>query len=64
DAILISAILAGVRRSTGLTVNTSRIENQTLRSAVETILNCGEWVFERSIGYMTNSQYFVKKRVN
>ncbi|RHZ49342.1 hypothetical protein Glove_522g28 [Diversispora epigaea] len=63
DAILIAAILAGVKRSTGLTFNPNRIENAALRSVVEGILGIGEWLFDKSIGYVSTSAYFERRRI-
>ncbi|CAG8717362.1 6260_t:CDS:2, partial [Scutellospora calospora] len=31
DAVLVSAVLAGIKRSTGLTIATNRIENEEVR---------------------------------
>ncbi|RUS23648.1 hypothetical protein BC938DRAFT_474832 [Jimgerdemannia flammicorona] len=62
DAILVSAVLAGIKRSTGLGVATSKIESKDVRSAVEKYLDVGEWVFDNSISLMNNSSYFERKR--
>jgi len=62
DAILISAFLAGVKRSTGLTFQTEKIESKDVRSAVDKYLNVGEWVMDQSIAFMGTSTYFQRKR--
>jgi len=62
DAILISAFLAGVKRSTGLTVRTDRIESPDIRSIVDKYLNLGEWVMDQSIAFMGATTYFERKR--
>jgi len=63
DAVLVSAVLAGIKRSTGLSVATNKIENQELKSAVVKFLNVGEWVVDQSILIMSsNSTYFERKR--
>ncbi|OZJ04640.1 hypothetical protein BZG36_02023 [Bifiguratus adelaidae] len=62
DAILISAVLAGIKRSTGLTVATSKIENRDLRLAVERYLEIGEWVIDMSTVFMNRTRYFERKR--
>ncbi|KAF0426319.1 DUF1748-domain-containing protein [Gigaspora margarita] len=61
DAVLISAILAGIKRSAGLTFPTERIRNQPIRNIVESFLGIGEWVMDRCILYMDSSPYFEKK---
>ncbi|KAG0234046.1 hypothetical protein BGW42_006912 [Actinomortierella wolfii] len=62
DAILVSAVLAGIKRSTGLTVASNKIENNDVRNAVDKFLNVGEWVVDQSILIMSASQYFERKR--
>ena len=62
DAILISAVLAGIKRSTGLTPKTSAIESKDVRSAVDKYLGLGEWVMDMSIGYVGSSSYFERRR--
>ncbi|KAF8942974.1 hypothetical protein BGZ47_005941 [Haplosporangium gracile] len=62
DAILISAVLAGIKRSTGLTVASSKIESKDVRSAVDQYLGIGEWVVDQGIMFMSNSKYFHKRR--
>lgn len=63
DAIVISAMLAGIKRSTGLTPKTSTIESKGIRSAVDQYLGVGEWVMDMSIGFMSSSQYFERRRI-
>ncbi|EXX77438.1 DUF1748-domain-containing protein [Rhizophagus irregularis] len=62
DAVLVSAVLAGIKRSTGLSVATHKIENQEIKSAVVKFLNVGEWVVDQSILIISNSSYFERKR--
>ncbi|TGZ84235.1 DUF1748-domain-containing protein [Ascodesmis nigricans] len=62
DAILFSAFLAGVKRSTGLQVKTDQIESKDIRSAVVKYLDVGEWVMDQSIAFMGTSAYFERKR--
>lgn len=62
DAILFSAFLAGVKRSTGLTFQTEKIESKDVRSAIDKYLNFGEWVMDQSIAVMGSSSYFERKR--
>ncbi|KAF9273309.1 hypothetical protein BGZ68_001628 [Mortierella alpina] len=62
DAILISAVLAGIKRSTGLTVASSKIDNKDVRSAVEKYLSIGEWAMDQGIVFLSTSKYFERKR--
>ncbi|KAF9962768.1 hypothetical protein BGZ65_008053 [Modicella reniformis] len=62
DAILISAILAGIKRSTGLTVASNKIENADVRSAVDKYLSIGEWIMDQGIIFVSTSKYFERKR--
>ncbi|KAF9314946.1 hypothetical protein BG003_003676 [Podila horticola] len=61
DAILVSAVLAGIKRSTGLTVATNKLDGD-LRSYVIKYLSIGEWVVDQGISYMSSSKYFERKR--
>ncbi|KAF9204222.1 hypothetical protein BGZ49_005564 [Haplosporangium sp. Z 27] len=62
DAILLSVILAGIKRSTGLTVASNKIESKDFRSALDKYLSIGEWVMDQGIIFMSTSQYFERKR--
>ncbi|KAF9113269.1 hypothetical protein BGX27_001914 [Mortierella sp. AM989] len=62
DAILLSAVLAGIKRSTGLTVASNKIESKDVRSAVDKYLSIGEWVVDQGIIFMSASTYFERKR--
>ncbi|CAN6649525.1 mitofissin [Trichomonascus vanleenenianus] len=62
DLVLVSAIMAGVKRSTGLTLKTSDIESKDVKGFVDRYLDVGEWVFDTSIAFMGNSNYFERKR--
>ncbi|KAI8997335.1 hypothetical protein BDB01DRAFT_714434 [Pilobolus umbonatus] len=61
DAILISTVLAGIRRATGLRPATSKIESENIKGYVDKYLDFGEWVFDMSIAYMSHSSYFKRK---
>ncbi|ORE06406.1 DUF1748-domain-containing protein [Rhizopus microsporus var. microsporus] len=61
DALLISAFLAGIKRSTGLHAATDKIENKTIRSYVEKYLGFGEWVFDMTVLYLNHSSYFINR---
>ncbi|EIW57147.1 DUF1748-domain-containing protein [Trametes versicolor FP-101664 SS1] len=58
DAALVSTVLAGVRRSSGFTVETDKISEPTLRSVTERYLGFGETVFDMIQGTVVNSDYF------
>ncbi|KAJ9656877.1 hypothetical protein H2201_008399 [Coniosporium apollinis] len=65
DAVLLSAFLAGVKRSTGLTPSLrsdSLAESPKLRSWIETYLGVGEVIMDQSVAIMSSSGYFERKR--
>ncbi|KAF9144072.1 hypothetical protein BG015_000226, partial [Linnemannia schmuckeri] len=71
DAILVSAVIAGVKRSTvrtshfcdfGLSVATEKIESSDVRSYVEKYLSVGEIVIDQTAAFMSTSSYFERKR--
>ncbi|GAA5811778.1 hypothetical protein MFLAVUS_005221 [Mucor flavus] len=62
DAVLISAVLAGIKRNSGLQPATSQIENEDVRKYVNKYLDIGEWVVDSSVVFMNNSAYFERKK--
>ncbi|KAG0017536.1 hypothetical protein BGZ80_008190 [Entomortierella chlamydospora] len=62
DAVLVSAVLAGIKRSTGLSVATNKIESDDVRVYVDKYLTIGEWVVDQGTAFMSTSQYFERKR--
>ncbi|KAF8486188.1 hypothetical protein DFH94DRAFT_622853 [Russula ochroleuca] len=59
DALLLSTVVAGVKRSTGFTLDTeSIISNPTVRSLTEQYLGFGETVFNTLQGAVVTSPYF------
>ncbi|RMZ72968.1 DUF1748 domain containing [Pyrenophora seminiperda CCB06] len=65
DAVLISAFLAGVRRSTGLTPSVkpdSFSENPSAQKWFENYLWVGETVMDQSVALFGASSYFERKR--
>ncbi|KAL1297900.1 hypothetical protein AAFC00_006416 [Neodothiora populina] len=65
DAVLVSAFLAGVKRSTGLTpsINENKItENETAKSWIARYLAVGEIVMDQSVAIMSSSGFFERKR--
>ncbi|KAF2651641.1 DUF1748-domain-containing protein [Lophiostoma macrostomum CBS 122681] len=65
DAVLLSAFLAGVRRSTGLTPSV-KSENFTetpgLKKWIDNYLWVGEWTMDQSVAVLSTSSYFERKR--
>lgn len=58
-ALLTSTILAGLRRSTGLTFQTRQlITNAEAAKVFGFYLRTGEWVFEQLAGYAKGSKFF------
>lgn len=49
DAMLISVVLSGIKRNTGLTLSLARIPNRDLRKFFSAYLEAGEWV-RRGVG--------------
>ncbi|KAF2229583.1 DUF1748-domain-containing protein [Viridothelium virens] len=65
DAVLLSAFLAGVRRSTGLTPSLrqeSLSENTEVRKWLDRYLWLGEAVMDQGVAVMSSSSYFERKR--
>ncbi|KAI1319911.1 hypothetical protein EDD11_002586 [Mortierella claussenii] len=62
DAVLVSAVLAGIKRSTGLGVATHKIESEDVRTYVDKYLTVGEWVVDQGSAFLSSSQYFERKR--
>ncbi|KAF7724492.1 hypothetical protein EC973_000942 [Apophysomyces ossiformis] len=62
DAALISTILAGIKRTTGLQPAVKKIENKEIRGYFEKYLAVGEWILDTTIVLMSNSSYFERRR--
>ncbi|CAO1628433.1 unnamed protein product [Sympodiomycopsis kandeliae] len=63
DAVLLSTLLAGVKRNTGYTPNTTELpllNDPTVSSLFNKYLSIGETVLDVSSGYAKNSHYFKK----
>ncbi|TFL04017.1 hypothetical protein BDV98DRAFT_525779 [Pterulicium gracile] len=60
DAVLLSTVLAGVRRSSGFVPDANLISDPTARSVVEKFLGVGETVFDVFQASAVNSNYFRK----
>ncbi|CAL1716599.1 unnamed protein product [Somion occarium] len=58
DAVLLSTVLAGVKRSSGFVPATNNIGDDTMRSVAEKYLGIGETIFDMIQGTVVNSAYF------
>ncbi|KAG2185906.1 hypothetical protein INT43_002344 [Umbelopsis isabellina] len=61
EAVLLSAVLAGIKRNTGLQPATSKIQSKELRKYIDGYLSVGEWVLDTTTVLMNNSSYFERK---
>ncbi|KAJ2916480.1 hypothetical protein MD484_g3904, partial [Candolleomyces efflorescens] len=62
DALLISAFLAGVKRTTGLTPALYQIPNKDIRQVVSSWLETGEYIFDFAVVFFGRSSSFERKR--
>jgi len=70
DAVLLSAFLAGIKRSSGLTyapppspVNSEKItDSKEVKKWVDSYLGMGEWVMDQSVAVLGSSGWFERKR--
>ncbi|KAJ4163633.1 hypothetical protein LMH87_005350 [Akanthomyces muscarius] len=64
DAVLISAFLAGMKRSTGLTFKTDKVagENKEANKWINKYLGLGEWVMDQSVAIAGSSSFFERTR--
>jgi len=63
DAVLISAFLAGMKRSTGLTFKKDALtENKEVNVWIDKYLGVGEWVMDQSVAIAGSSGWFERKR--
>ncbi|KAF7922954.1 uncharacterized protein EAE98_005254 [Botrytis deweyae] len=64
DAVLFSAFLAGMKRSTGLTPSLKKdvTENKEINGWIEKYLGVGEWVMDTSVAFAGSSGFFERKR--
>ncbi|KAI0390776.1 hypothetical protein F5Y17DRAFT_461450 [Xylariaceae sp. FL0594] len=62
-SLVLSTILAGMRRSTGLTVKPEQIhESSEVNKWVNKYLGVGEWVLDQSVAFAGSSKFFERKR--
>ncbi|KAL1966357.1 hypothetical protein VTN77DRAFT_4499 [Rasamsonia byssochlamydoides] len=65
DAVLISAFLAGIKRSTGLTpsLNSDKItDNKDVKRWLENYLGVGEWIMDQSVAVLGSTSWFERRR--
>ncbi|KAF8803730.1 DUF1748-domain-containing protein [Phlegmacium glaucopus] len=62
DALLISAFLAGVKRTTGLTPALSQVPNKDIRQLLRSYLEFGEYTFDFAVVIFGRSSSFERKR--
>ncbi|KAK2074090.1 hypothetical protein P8C59_008324 [Phyllachora maydis] len=64
DAVLFSAFLAGMKRSTGLAFHTEKIggENTEVSKWVNKYLGVGEWVMDQSVAIASTSGFFERTK--
>ncbi|KAH8423090.1 DUF1748 domain-containing protein [Aspergillus melleus] len=65
DAVLVSAFLAGVKRSTGLTpsLNSDQItDNKDFKKWIDNYLGVGEWVMDQSVAVLGSTSWFERRR--
>ncbi|KAF8736582.1 hypothetical protein AX14_014318 [Amanita brunnescens Koide BX004] len=61
DAVLLSTVVAGVRRSSGFAPDTSLINDPSIRSLAERYLGVGDSVFDMIQAIAVNSPYCTRK---
>ncbi|KAF9893632.1 hypothetical protein FE257_010944 [Aspergillus nanangensis] len=72
DAVLFSAFLAGVKRSTGRglrgvfhspSLDSDKItDNKDFKKWIDNYLGVGEWVMDQSVAVLGTSSYFERRR--
>ncbi|KAL7282036.1 DUF1748-domain-containing protein [Trametes coccinea BRFM310] len=61
DAVLLSAFLAGIRRTTGLTPKLSDVPNKDVRQVLRSYLEFGEYVFDFAVVIFGRSSSFERR---
>ncbi|KAK0191309.1 uncharacterized protein ARMOST_04943 [Armillaria ostoyae] len=62
DAIIISAFLAGVKRTTGLTPALGQVPNKDIRQLLRSYLEMGEYTFDFAVVIFGRSSSFERTR--
>ncbi|OBZ71949.1 hypothetical protein A0H81_08196 [Grifola frondosa] len=61
DAVLLSAFLAGIRRTTGLTPKLSDVPNKDIRQLLRSYLELGEYIFDFAVVIFGRSSSFERR---
>lgn len=61
DLVVFSAFLAGVRRNTGLTLDTDKFGNETILEYTKKYLDIGEKTFDYTSAWFGSSDFFKRK---
>jgi len=61
DAVLVSAALAGIKRSSGLSINVEQIKNEEIQKAVKRYLDFGDWTLDQGIAVASSSPWFKRE---
>jgi len=62
DALLITALLAGIKRTTGLTPKLSSVPNKDIRKMLFGYLEIGEYTFDMAVVVLGRSDSFERRR--
>jgi len=62
DALLVAALLAGIKRTTGLTPKLSSIRNKDVRNIFSSYLEIGEYAFDMAVVVLGRSDSFERRR--
>ncbi|KAJ3362882.1 hypothetical protein GGF31_001307 [Allomyces arbusculus] len=49
DAVLVSTVFAGIRRSAGISLATDQVQNEGIKFVLDKYFESGEWVMDRSV---------------
>ncbi|VEU24380.1 DEKNAAC105681 [Brettanomyces naardenensis] len=61
DLTLLTAVLAGVKKSSGVEPNVDLIKQQDLNKYTKKYLELGDTLFDKAVDWMGQSSYFVRK---
>lgn len=61
DLAIVSVLLAGVRRNSGLAPNTELLGDGEPKRYVDKYLLFGEWGYDTTVGLMGTTSWFVRK---
>ncbi|SHO79325.1 Similar to S.cerevisiae protein YIL156W-B (Putative protein of unknown function) [Malassezia sympodialis ATCC 42132] len=62
DVMLISVVLSGIKRNTGLTVALHRIRHTEVRKMMSAYLEMGEWLMDFAVVVLGRSRSFERIR--